>query len=56
MPNSPGEAHVVVDLPDTPEIVVINSEDEAIEDFKGHLEKEDDPEGDRNIDEAMVEQ
>jgi len=40
MPDSPGEANVVIDLPDTPDIVVVSSEDE------GHLEEEDDPEED----------
>ena len=48
MPDSPGEAHVVIDLPDTPEIVVASSEDE------GHQE-EDDPEEDQHINEAGVE-
>ena len=56
MPDSPVEAHVIVDLSDTPEIVVVSSEDEATEDFEGHLEKEDDPEEDKDIDEAVVEQ
>ena len=37
MPDNPGEAHMVIDLPDTPEIMVVSSED------KGHLEEEDDP-------------
>ena len=32
------------DLPDILEIVVVSSEDEATEDFEGHLEEEDDPE------------
>ena len=50
MPDSPGEAYVVIDLPDTPEILVVSSED------KGHQEEEDDPKEDQDIDEAGVEQ
>ena len=46
MPDNAGKAHVVVDLPDTLEIVIVSSEDEATEDFKGHLEGEGDPEED----------
>jgi len=45
-----------VDLPDKPEIMVVSCEDEAIEDFEGHLEEDDDPEKDQDIDEAVVEQ
>jgi len=56
MPDSLGEAHVVVDLPDTPEIVVVSFEDDAMEGFEGHLEEEDDPEEDQDINEAVVEQ
>jgi len=56
MPNSPGEAHVVVDLSDTREILVVSSEDEAMEGFEGHTEEEDDPEEDQDIDEAVMEQ
>jgi len=56
MPDNPGEAYVVVDLPGTPEIVVVSSKDEVIEDFEGHLEKEGDPEEDQDIDKAVVEQ
>ena len=55
MPNSPGEAHVVVDLPDTPEIVVVSYEDEAMEDFEGYMEEKDDPQEDQDIDEAAME-
>ena len=44
MPNSPREAHVVVDLPNTPEIMIVSSDDEPMEGFEGHLEEEDDPE------------
>jgi len=42
MPDSPGEAHVVVDLLDTPKIVVVSSEDDAMEGFEGTLEEEGD--------------
>ena len=45
MPDSPGEVHAVVDLPDTPEIVVVSSKDE------GHSEEED-----QDIEEVVVEQ
>ena len=48
MPDSLGEAHVVVDLHDTREIVVVSSEDE------GHQEEEDDPEENQDIDEAVA--
>ena len=34
MLDSPGEVHMMVDLPDTPKIVVVSSEDE------GHLEED----------------
>ena len=50
MPNSPREAHVVIDLPDIPDLVVTSSGDE------GHQGEEDDPEEDQDIDEAVVEQ
>jgi len=56
MPNGPGEAHVVVVLPDTLEIVAVSSEDEAMEDFEGHLEEQDNLEEDEDIDEAVTEQ
>ena len=46
----------MVDLSDTREIVVVGFEDEDIEDFKGHLESEEDPKEDQDIDEAVVEQ
>ena len=49
MSDSPAEVHVVIDLRDTPEIVVVSSEDE------GHPKEEDDPEDDQDIDEAVVE-
>jgi len=56
MPNSPGEVHVVVDLPNTLEIVVVSFEDEAMEGFEAHLEEEEDPEEDQDIDKAVMEQ
>jgi len=40
MHDSLGEAHVVIDLPDTPEIVVVSYED------RGHPEEENDLEED----------
>jgi len=40
MLDSHGDAHVVIDLPDTLEIVVVSYKD------KGHQEEEDDPEND----------
>jgi len=46
MPDNAGKAHVVVDLPNTLEIAIVSSEDEAMEDFEGYLEGEDDPEED----------
>jgi len=46
MPDSPGEAHVVVDLPDTPEIMVLSSDDEPVEGLEDHLEEGDDLEED----------
>ena len=48
-PDIPREAHVVIDLPDTPDVVVISSGDE------GHQGEEDDPEEDQDIDEVGVE-
>jgi len=50
MPDSPGEAHMVIDLPNTPDLLVISSGDE------GHQGEEDDPEEDQDIDEEGVEQ
>ena len=49
MSDSPGKAHVVIDLPDRPEIVVVSFEDE------GHKEEDDDPKEDQDIDEGVVE-
>ena len=34
MHDSPGEAHMVADLPDTPKIVVHSFDDEPMEGFK----------------------
>jgi len=45
---------MMVDLPETPEIVVVSSEDDGMEGFEGHLEEEDDPEEDQDIDKAVV--
>jgi len=55
MPNSPGEAYVMVDLLDMPEIMVASSDDEPMEDFEGHLEDKDDPEEEQKVDEVVVE-
>jgi len=38
MPTSPGEVHVMVDLPDTPEIVVLSPGDEPMDDLEDRLE------------------
>jgi len=46
MSDSPGEAHVVIDVPDTPDTVVISSEDES---HQG-------PEEDQDINKAVIEQ
>ena len=59
MPNSPGKAHVVADLSDTPEIMVASFDDEPMQGFEGHLKEEDDPEEqqiDWEIDEEVGEQ
>ena len=50
MPDSPREAYVGIDIPDTLEIVVVSFED------KGYQEEEDDPDEDQGIDEVGVEQ
>jgi len=51
MPDSPGEAYLVIDLPDTLAIMVVSYEDE------GHQEEEeDDPEEDQDIEEVVIEQ
>jgi len=46
MPDGPGEVHVMVDLLDTPEIMVPNLDDEPMEGLEDHLKDEDDPEED----------
>ena len=48
MSDSPWEAHVVIDLPYTLDIVVVSSEDE------GHPEEKDDPDKDQDIDDVVV--
>ena len=53
MLDSLGEAHVVVDLLDTLEVVAVISDNKPIEGFKGHLKKEDDPEEHQKIDEVL---
>ena len=55
MPDSPGEAYVVIDIPSTPEVVVISSGDE---DHQGDEDdpEEDDPEEDQDSDEMGIEQ
>jgi len=47
---------VVVDLPDTLEVVVVSSNDEPMEGFEGHLEEEDDLGEDQDIDKVIEEQ
>ena len=47
---------MVVDLPDTPEIMVVSSDDEPMKGFKGHLGEEDDPEEHQEIYEIVEEQ
>ena len=56
MPDSLGEAYVVVDLPDTSKVAIVTYDDEPMEDFEGHLEEEDDLEEDQEIDEVVEEQ
>jgi len=46
MPDSPWEVFMVVDLLDTPEFMVLTSDDEPMESLKDHLEEEDDLEED----------
>ena len=41
MSDSPKEAHVMVDLSDTLEIVVLSSDNEPMEGLDDHLEEED---------------
>ena len=47
---------MVVDLPDTPKIMVLRYDDKPMEGLKDHLEEEDDPDEDQEIDEIMEEQ
>jgi len=47
---------VVVDLPDTPEIVVVSFDDEPMAGFEDHLEEDDNPEENHKIDEVVEEQ
>ena len=56
MPVSLGEAHVVVDLLDAPEIVVLSPNDKPMEGLDDHLEEEDNPDEDQEIDEIVKEQ
>jgi len=51
MPDSPGEACVVVDLPDALEIVVLSSDNKLME----GCEDEDDPDEDQEIDRIVEE-
>jgi len=53
MPDGPGEAHVILDLPDTLEVMVVSSDDEPMEGLEGHLEEEDDLEERQEIDEVV---
>ena len=53
MTDSPGEVHMVVDLPDTLKIMVLSPDDESIEGLEGHLEDEDDREEDHEINEVV---
>jgi len=46
----------VVDLPDTPEIMVLCLKDEPMEALEDHLEEEDDPEEDQEVDEVVEQQ
>jgi len=41
MPDSLREVHVVLDLPHTPEIVVLSLDNEPMGDLMDHLEEED---------------
>ena len=47
---------MVVDLPDTPKIMVLRYDDKPMEGLKDHLEEEDDPEEDQEIDEVVEEE
>jgi len=45
---------VVVDLPDTPKIVAVSSDDEPMDGFEGYLEEEDDQEINEVVDEQQM--
>ena len=54
MPDSPvlvgmGEAQLVVDLPDSPAVVMISSDDKPTEELEDHLPAEDDPKEDLDL-------
>ena len=52
MPDSLGETHVVVDFPNTPEIVVVSYDVELMEGF----EDKDNPKEDQEVNKAVGEQ
>ena len=63
MPESPGEAYEVINIPDTPDLVVISStedhqdeEDDPEEDPKEDDPEEDDPEEDQGTGEMAIDQ
>ena len=47
---------MVVDLPDTPEIMVLRYDDKPMEGLKDHLQEEHDPKKDQEVDEVVGEQ
>ena len=47
---------MAVDLPDTPEIMVLSSDDKPMEGLADHLEEKDDLEEDQEIDKIVEEQ
>ena len=49
-----GEAQVVLALPDSPEVVMISSDDEPMEEPEDHLLTEDDLEEDLDLGEQQV--
>jgi len=57
MPDTPGKAHVVIDIPDTPDLVVISSSSRD-EDHQGEEDdpEKDDPEEDQDSVEMGIEQ
>ena len=52
IPDNPRKAHVLVDIPNTPVIVVVSSDDEPM----GGFDSEDGPKEDQEIDEKVEEQ